>query len=71
MINILLIIWSCYDNALPVYDMACHLIAGFNCRDLFAHAHPAHRYWWQALLAVNPLYPPFTYLIYGIFQINS
>jgi hypothetical protein len=69
LVNVLLAIWSHYDCALPVYDMACHLLSGAACADLLAHAHPTHRYWWNSLFAVNPLYPPFVYIIYGIFKL--
>lgn len=69
-INILLVCWSAYDHALPVYDMACHLLSGFDCQDLIAHAHPFHRYWWHSLLAVNPLYPPFVYITHGLFKLT-
>jgi len=61
----LIIIWSAYDHALPIHDSAWHLLHGLKCRDLLAHAHLRSSAWWQALLAVNPLYPPFVYLVYG------
>jgi hypothetical protein len=69
LLNILMVIWSNYDHALPVYDMDCHLLSASKVSDLLAHAHPGHRYWWQSMLAVSPLYPPFVYLVYGFFKL--
>lgn len=64
-VNALVIIWSAYDHSVPIYDSAWHLVQSLKCRDLLAHPHLRSTIWWQALLAVNPLYPPFVYLVYG------
>ncbi len=68
-VNISMIIWSLFDHSLPVYDMACHILSGFACCDLLQHIHLRSMDWWQQLLAVNPLYPPFVYFIYGTFKL--
>jgi len=67
-VNISLIIWSYYETALPVYDMACHILSGFSCCDLLTHAHLRSLDWWHSLMSVSPLYPPFVYLVYGVFK---
>ncbi len=69
-VNTILVIWSCYDHALPVYDIACHLLSGFTCCDLLAHAHLRSAEWWHSLFVINPIYPPFVYFIYGIFKLS-
>ena len=69
LINALIIVWCCLDYTLPVYDMAMHLLSGLHCRDLLLHPHLRSNNWWQGLLAVNPLYPPFVYLVYGLLKL--
>ena len=69
LVNTILIVWSCYDHSLPVYDIACHLMSGFACCDLLAHMHIRSVEWWHSLFAINPLYPPFVYFVYGVFKL--
>jgi len=68
-VNCLLAIWAYYDHSLPVYDTACHILSGFSVCDLLKHAHPGSFDWWKSLMTVNPLYPPFVYLVYGVLKL--
>ncbi len=60
-------VWFSFDQRIPTQDEAKHILNSIACSDLLARGRPWQYHWWYQCLNVSEFYPPFIYLVNGIF----
>lgn len=61
----LIVLWFSIHRLQPPWDEAGHILNSLTVCDLLHHAKLFRPSWWQELLSVNHLYPPFVYAVNG------
>ncbi len=61
----LIFVWFGIHRLQPPWDEAGHILNSLAVCDLLHHTKLFRPSWWQELLSVNHLYPPFVYLVNG------
>jgi 4-amino-4-deoxy-L-arabinose transferase-like glycosyltransferase len=62
-------LWFSFDFHFPTQDEAEHIMNSIVGKDLLRHFHPWSGRWWHQVLTINCFYPPFAYLVNGLFML--